>query len=125
MQKHKQFLFVTIFFALLLPTFAQNIPKPAEHQLSKEEVAAVQQFADLQAKLRAEYAAIDIELSKLLLSRDEKASIVDRWQLARRTDKEISDAVVVWVNDLRKKYKCATCVIQGDKLVEPPAPAAK
>ena len=114
-----------ILFTLSLSVFAQEKPKPAEHPLAKEELAQVQQFGEMQAKIQEEYQAIFLELAKPLLSREQKAAIVDRWQLLLRDDRDIKAAISGFINELKKKYDCATCEIKDGKFIAAPAKPAK
>lgn len=118
----KTLLILTLLF---LPVMAQDNKKPeapakkAEHSLDKDDLAKLQAFREQNAMIESDFATVNAQLDKILTD-EQKIALVTKLQLARVQSRGLNSAFEAWQNDLRKKYKCATCVVSGDKFLEPP-----
>lgn len=91
--------------------------KATVHELSREEVETLRSLEGQMAIAKAAFDSINADLKRVLTDK-EKIALVDKLQLARWQSDDLNGRGEAFVNDLKKKYKCARCQIIGEKFVE-------
>lgn len=115
----KTLFLLALFF---LPAVAQDKPqpekKPAEHALAKDELDTAASFQQQSAIIEGGFNEVNQQLRRVLTN-DQKIAIVDKLQLLQMQAGQLQEGYKAFVNDLKKKYKCATCELRGNVFAEP------